>query len=107
MVSPPTRLEKDVTAGWVFYLKLHKTYYNQGFFNILRSFDHLVGGEGSVALVLRGNGRVQGHINRTANLNRTARIMGGVHLRIWFQRNYSEGDTVQVRFDTPFRLILG
>lgn len=107
MGSRPNRLGKDVTAGWVFYLKLHKTYYNQGFFNIPRAFDHLVGGEGSVTLVLCSNSGVQGRINRTANLNRTARIMGGVHLRIWFQENYSEGDTVPVRFDTPFRLILG
>lgn len=88
----------------VFTLRLYKTYYNQGFFNVPRAFDHLVGNEGAATLVLRGSGSIKGHVNRTANLNRTTRVMGGVPLRSWFQRNYSEGDTVPVRFDTAFRL---
>ena len=97
----------DVEGGKVLYLKLSKTYYNQGFFNVPRAFDHLVGDEGAATLVLRGSGSIKGHVNRSANLNRTARVMGGVPLRSWFQRNYSEGDAVPVRFDTPFRLVLG
>ncbi len=91
----------------VFQLKLWKTYYNQGFFNVPRQFDHCVGDEGPVTLVLCGNGRIAGYINRSANLNGTSRVMGRAALRDWFQSNYSVGDTVPVRFETPRRLILG
>ncbi len=98
---------RDTSVGRVFHLKLGKTYYNQGFFNVPRRFDHLVGGEGAVTLVLRDNGNVKGHVNRTANRNRTARVIGGARLRTWFQRNYSEGDTVPIRFDARFHLRLG
>ena len=107
VVSSPDGCEKHLSADLVLHLKLYKTYYNQGFFNIPREFDHLAGGEGLVTLVLRGHGRIQGRINRRANLNGTARIMGRAELCNWFQRNYSEGDTVPVRFDAPRRLNLG
>ena len=69
--------------------------------------DHLVDGEGAVTLVPCGNGDIKGHVNRTENRNRTARAIGEALLRTWLRRNYSEGDTVPVRFDAPFRLILG
>ena len=105
--SRPSGTQRDAGVGRVFDLKLWKTYYNQGFFNIPRAFDHLVGGERAVTLVLRGNSDIKGHVNRTANRNCTARVIGGARLCTWFQRNYSEGDTVPVRFDAPFRLILG
>lgn len=91
----------------VFRLRLWKTYYNQGFFNVRREFDQYVGDEGPVTLMLRGNGRIAGYVNRSANLNGTARVMGRATLRDWFQSNYSVGDTVPVRFETPRRLILG
>ena len=60
-----------------------------------------MGDEGSVTLVLRDDQPIEGKINRTANLNGTARIIGGVVLRDWFRRTYSEGDRVEVRFETP------
>ena len=98
---------KGMSADPVFPLTLWKTYYHQGFFNIPRQFDHCVGDEGPVTLMLRGNGRVAGYVNRSANLNGTARVMGRAVLRDWFQSTYTEGDTVPVRFETPRRLILG
>ena len=91
----------------VFPLKLWPTYYNSGFFNVLREYDHLVAGEGPLTLVPRGDRPIEGKINRTANLNGTARIMGGTALRDWFQGTYSEGDVVSVQFETPRRLFLG
>ena len=97
----------DEIGNRVFRLKLGQTYYNKGFFNVARRFDDLVGGEGSVTLVLRDDRPIEGKVNRTDNLNGTARIIGGVVLRDWFQRTYSKGDTVEVRFETPRRLILG
>ena len=103
----PVKSRNDAVASRAFPLKLWPTYYSKGFFNVRRRFDHLVGREGSVTLVLHGNRPIEGTISRTANLNGTARIMGGADLRDWFQRTYSEGDTVEVRFETPRRLILG
>ena len=98
---------QDSETGPVFYLTLEKSYYNQGFFNVPVKFDDLVGRSGPVTLVLGNDGSIQADINRTANQNRTARIMGRTRLRDWFQRNYSVGDTVPVSFPTPRRMILG
>ena len=91
----------------VFHLKLEKSYYARGFFNVVREFDHLVGSGGTVTLTLRGGGDIKGTMNRTWNGNGTARIMGNAALRDWFQRNYSMGDTVPVRFPAPDHLVLG
>ena len=96
-----------MTERPILHLKLEKTYYNQGFFNIPRKFDHLVGDEGPMTLVILGGDQIEANVNRSANQNRTPRIMGRTALRDWFQRKYSEGDTVPVRFDTPRRLYLG
>ena len=91
----------------ILHLKLWKTYYKQGFFNIPREFDHMVGDEGPMTLTILGGGQIGADVNRSANGNGTARIMGRTALRDWFQRTYSEGDTVPIRFDTPRRLYLG
>ena len=96
-----------MTAGPVFYLELWPTYYKQGFFNVPRRFDRLVGDEGSVTLKLRGHGPIDGYVNRRANGNGTARVLGRVALRDWFQENYPQGATVPVLFETPRRLTLG
>lgn len=99
--------ETSMSGNPVFYLRLEKTYYCRGFFNVIRAFAHHVGDEGPVTLVLSGSGQIAGQINRTANQNGTPRIMGNAALRNWFQSNYSRGDRVPVRFDSPRRLILG
>ncbi len=91
----------------IFYLRLEKTYYGRGFFNVIREFAHLVGDEGPVTLVLSDGSQIAGRIDRSANQNRTPRIMGRAALRNWFQGNYSPGDRVPIRFDTPRRLVLG
>src|SRR5687768_16392908 len=53
----------------IFKLKIHKTYYEQGFFNVLVDFDRFVRiSEGEVELVLgASNHAITGKINRTAN----------------------------------------
>ena len=91
------------------YLTLHKTYYNQGFFNALIGNDQYVRkDEGPVTLVLGKSGReIEGNVNRSANMNGTARIMGRTHLKQWFQENYKEDDKVPVNFASPSRIILG
>ena len=91
-----------------FYRKLEKAYYEQGFFNITREYDHHVRhDEGPITLRLRGLGTIEAHVDRTANKNGTARIRNARGLREWFQTNYMKGDLVPVRFDSPFALTLG
>ena len=93
----------------VFQLTLHPTYFNQGFFNVLTDFDRYIRpDEGRVTLVL-GNQfqEVEARVDRSANLNGTARVMGGARLRRWFQTHYREMDVVPVRFEAPDRLVLG
>ena len=91
------------------HLTLHKTYYNQGFWNVPVDLDRYVReDEGPITLVLgRGGREVQAFVNRSANQNGTARIMGRSALRSWFQQNYAVMDNVSVRFATPNRIILG
>lgn len=93
----------------VFQLVLHPTYYNNGFFNVLREFDRYVRrDEGPVTLVL-GNRfqEIGARVDRNANRNGTARIIGNAPLLRWFQREYHEKDVVPVRFASPDRLVLG
>lgn len=83
----------------VFERTLEKAYYEQGFFNVTVDFDRYVRSEeGPITLVLAGDGeqKVEGRIDRKANRNRTARIMGGRQLRDWFQANFRVKDKVYV-----------
>ena len=96
-----------MSANPVFYLRLEKTYYDRGFFNVTRVFAHHVGSEGTVTLVLPDNSQIEGRIDRNANRNGTPRIFGSAALRDWFQSNYAQGDKVPVRFETPRQLVLG
>ncbi len=93
----------------VFKLTLEKTYYRQGFFNITVDFDRFVRPtEGPVELVLGKSGsRIEGKINRSANLNGTARIMGGSNLRDWFQANHTLGDVVDVDLSSMHSITIG
>src|SRR5204863_4882544 len=53
--------------------------------------------EGPVELLLGKSGlKVEGKVNRSANQNGTARIMGGAKLRDWFQANFEPGDSIDV-----------
>ncbi|MGI0016747.1 MAG: hypothetical protein ACREBU_25265 [Nitrososphaera sp.] len=86
----------------IFPLKLHKTYYERGFFNVTVEYDKFVRStEGTVDIVLSGNKHITGNINRSANKNGTARIMGGVQLRNWFQENFQVNDTIEVDLTLP------
>jgi hypothetical protein len=89
-------------------LKLYKTYYNQGFFNVPVAYDRYVRpDEGSIELQVPCITRIKGHVNRSVNLNGTARIMGRTELRDWFQANFREQDEVVVEFVSPTVLRLG
>lgn len=89
----------------IFPLTLHKTYWEQGFFNITVEYDKYVRQEpGPIELLLnpgRAEVRLEGHVNRTAQNNGTARVSGGAALRNWFQQHYAIGDLVDVDIRSP------
>ncbi len=92
----------------VFRLKLHKTYYQGGYFNVTVEYDQYIREDGGpVLLVLPGGAELKGMVYRTANGNGTARVFGHKALRDWFQAHYSLGDTVPVTFEAEDRLRLG
>ena len=92
----------------IFKLTLQKTYFNQGFFNVVVDFDRYVRkSEGPIRLRLGRNGtEVQANINRSANKNGTARVMGGVVLREWFRRNFEPLETVAVDLTSQEIIVL-
>ena len=98
----PTRTKLSNNSIPKFKLRLSKTYYHQGFFNVTREFDRYIGkNEEEIEFHLFDSDVVlHGKINRTANLNGTARIMGGKELKRWFQSRFEIGDVIEVEFLT-------
>lgn len=87
-------------------LKLRKSYYENGFFNIAVAVDRFVRPDsGSIAIELgSARARINGTVNREANPNGTARIHGGPQLRNWLQRSFKEGAVVDVVILAPGKL---
>jgi len=81
---------------------LHPTYYDQGFFNVLTSLDRYVSSEHGtkIELVVGGGKRIPATVNRTANLNGTARILGSTQLRDWFQAHFQVKQAILVEFES-------
>ena len=92
----------------VFNLKLQQTYFRQGFFNVVVDFDRYVREtEGPVRIRLgRGGNEIDGRIDRQVNNNGTARVLGGVRLRNWFQQNFEPMDTVAVDLTSEDVIVL-
>ena len=84
-------------------LKLQKTYYDKGFFNLGVEVDRFVSrGNGPVTIRLGDSqAEIRGMVNRQANLNGTPRIMGGPELRNWLQKNFRELEVVDVLVLSP------
>jgi len=88
---------REQASSHIFRLTLQPTYYRQGFFNVPIEHDRFVRSDEGPIKIIIGNDRViSGQINRSANLNRTARIFGGVELKRWFQRNFRPMDIVDI-----------
>jgi hypothetical protein len=89
----------------VYPLTLPATYRDQGFFNVTVEFDGYVRPDkGPVELLLVARGteqRVEARVNRSAQNNGTARVMGGPDLRRWFQEHYRVGERVDVDIRSP------
>jgi len=92
----------------IFPLKLQKTYFRQGFFNVTADFDRYVrNSDGPVRLQLGRNGpEIEGTVKRGANQNGTARIYGRAALRDWFQTEFKRFDTVNVDLSSQEVIVL-
>ena len=92
----------------IFRLKLQQTYFKQGFFNVVVDYDRYVRkANGPVKLRLGRSGiEIEAKINRHVNTNGTARILGGVPLRTWFQHNFEPLDTIQVDLSSQDVIVL-
>lgn len=86
-----------------YQLTLHKTYYDNGFFNLGVDVDRYVRTTSGPAKLQLGKSKVTypATVNRKANLNGTPRIMGGPSVRDWLQRNFKEKDIVTVEIVAP------
>lgn len=84
-----------------FTFNMTDTYWHRGFFNVPVVSSQNFGKDGeNITIVLSdGVSTITAMINRTANQSGSPRIMGGVELKQYFQRNYAIGDVV------PFELI--
>ena len=82
----------------IFPRSIEMTYFKQGLFNVTVEFDDAVRqAEGHIPLLVGDPAQqIDGKIDRSANLNKTPRIMGGAPLRDWFQANCHVGDIVYV-----------
>ena len=91
-----------------FSLTLHKTYYNSCFFNITIDYDRFIGEHNSTIKlnITNPNYIIKGWINRKAQPNGTPIIMGGTKLRYWFQSNFEIDDTIIVKIENKYLLIL-
>lgn len=82
------------------HIKLGEAYYNQGFFNIGIKYSdklHLQHGTSiTIQLGSHSNHTIEGYINRTANSNKTPRIMGGKALNLWIQKNFTQNDLMKI-----------
>lgn len=102
-MTGPLSEGRDDPRPRVFPLVLHATYYNRGFFNVTVEFDRFVRRtEGAVPILLGTERlRIEGRVDRTANRNGTARVIGGGALRDWFRNRCREGQTVYVNLASP------
>jgi hypothetical protein len=100
---PPTDLSyRDWPIATVF-VKMGKTYWDQGFFNVSAEISEAFGADGENIEIFCGDQAepLLGTINRRANSNQTPRIFGGKRLREWIQPNLARDATMRVDVLTP------
>jgi ribonuclease VapC len=88
-------------------IDLGTTYYRQGFFNVPVEYDLLLGADGeTIEIHVEGMPPMIGTINRTAQRNGTARVMGRAPLRSYFQASFNPGDQLTVLIESPRKIRL-
>jgi hypothetical protein len=94
--------EAEGSIAMIFKLTKHQAYYEQGFFNITRKFDHLIRSDEGEIIIFAGteDTTFAGRVDRQANGNRTARIRAK-GLKDWFQKHYRLLDVVEIEIVSP------
>ncbi|MCE0826583.1 GIY-YIG nuclease family protein [Buttiauxella sp. A2-C2_NF] len=87
----------------IYNFNMANTYWQRGFFNVTIAASHEFGEDGAMIKIINSNTNTSltAIINRTANTNKVPRIMGGIDLRSFFQRNFNVGDTINYRMFSP------
>lgn len=92
-----------------FTVRLGKTYYNQGFFNVPVAFSHHFGEHGAAVKLYCGSERalLMGVLDRKANQNsKTPRIYGKTELARWIQGRLKLDGFLEVTVVGPAELLL-
>ncbi|MCS0629661.1 hypothetical protein NX786_09985 [Telluria mixta] len=115
-VAPTTLLSNPAilsapsnTSTSSFKVKLGKTYYERGFFNVPVAFSQLFGAHGATVELYCGDERACLHavLDRKANQQSgTPRIYGKSELACWFQRRFQLDDTLKITVLGPTSAIL-
>jgi hypothetical protein len=97
------------TSATSFMVRLGKTYYERGFFNVPVAFSQLFGGHGASIELHCGDERacLRATLDRKANQQSgTPRIYGKSELAYWFQRRFRLDDMLKVTVLSPTSAIL-
>ncbi|MBQ5940404.1 hypothetical protein [Massilia sp. AB1] len=96
-------------TGSTFTVRLGKTYYERGFFNVPVAFSELFGSHGATVDLYCGTERalVRAILDRKANQQSgTPRIYGKIELGYWFQRRFKLDDVLKVTVLSPTAAVL-
>lgn len=102
-------LAQPAPTATTFTVRLGKTYYEHGFFNVPVAFSTMFGVHGTRMDLYCGQERAHLHaiLDRKANQqSRTPRIYGKAELANWFQRRFQLGGTLQVTVLSPTSAVL-
>lgn len=98
----------DNTIYPIYELMLHKTYYDQGFFNLGIAVDKYIRSDNGPITILLGDSKLEltGRVDRNANLNCTPRIFSTNALKEWIKKNFQLKDLVMVHIISPNKIWL-
>ena len=107
LTNDPQSITALIPVTTTLEILLGQAYYNQGFFNVVREYSHLLGADNTTIEIQLGkesNTTIQGYINRTANKNGTPRIMGGKEFRNWIRNQFKFNDIMKVDIISPIAI---
>ena len=103
IASVDARREDGMTSLPMYKLTLHKTYYEKGFFNLGVDIERFVRPDSGPITIVLGDSkaRIQGRVDRTANINGTPRVFGGAELQLWIQSHCDLKDEIYIYIKSP------
>jgi len=109
LVMAPTAAPRSAPTACTFTIRLGKTYYERGFFNVPVAFSNMFGTHGAGMDLYCGQERahLRAILDRKANQqSSTPRIYGKAELAIWFQRRFQLNGILQVTVLSPTSAVL-